>query len=401
MPFQAKIINDPVYGFITIPNQLAFDIIEHPYFQRLRNIKQLGLSNYVYPGANHTRFHHAMGAMHLMAEVIDVLQNKKIEISIEEAEAAIAAILLHDIGHGPFSHCMEGILLQNIHHEEVSLLMMKELNLVMNGRLNMAIDIFTNNYHRKFLHQLVSSQLDVDRMDYLTRDSFYSGVAEGVISYDRIIKMLDVRNDELVVEEKGIYSIEKFLTSRRLMYWQVYLHKTVIAAEQLLVKIFERARELNHQQKLNFKTPALEFFLNEKNKTDSNWINIFASLTDAELLTNITYWQHETDVTLQLLSKMLLQRNLYKIELSNEAFDEEKIEKLRTTFLQTHAIDAAQSKYFVFEDSISNYAYSLSEGQIKIALKSGEVVDVLQLLTHLNIPIFTEAIKKHYVCYTI
>ncbi|MEY2830480.1 MAG: hypothetical protein RIQ33_2338 [Bacteroidota bacterium] len=401
MPFTNKIINDPVYGFITIPNSLAFEIIEHPFFQRLRNIKQLGLSNYVYPGANHTRFHHAMGAMHLMMEVIDVLRNKNIEISNEEAEAAIAAILLHDIGHGPFSHCMEGVLLQNIHHEEVSLMMMQQLNMEWNGQLNLAIDIFTNKYSRKFLHQLVSSQLDVDRMDYLTRDSFYSGVAEGVISYDRIIKMLDVQNDELVVEEKGIYSIEKFLTSRRLMYWQVYLHKTVIAAEQLLVKIFERARELNQQQKLSFKTPDLEYFLNERNKTDINWISKFAALTDAEVFTNITYWQHEEDATLQLLSKMLLQRNLYKIELSNEKFAATKIEKLTSAFLKSHSIEATQSKYFVFEDSISNYAYSLNEGQIKIALKTGKVVDVLQLLTHLNIPIFTEAIKKHYVCYTI
>jgi HD superfamily phosphohydrolase len=226
-------------------------------------------------------------------------------------------------------------------------------------------------------------------------------VAEGVISYDRIIKMLDVQNDELVVEEKGIYSIEKFLTSRRLMYWQVYLHKTVIAAEQLLVKIFERARELNQLQKLIFKTPDLEYFLNERNKTDINWISRFAALTDAEVFTNITYWQHEEDATLQLLSKMLLQRNLYKIELSNEKFDAKKIEKLTNSFLKSHSIEAIQSRYFVFEDSISNYAYSLNEGQIKIALKTGELVDVLQLLTHLNIPIFTEAIKKHYVCYTI
>ena len=292
MPFQKKIINDPVYGFINIPNALAFEIIEHPFFQRLRNIKQLGLSNYVYPGANHTRFHHALGAMHLMMEAIKELRSKEISISKEEEEAAIAAILLHDIGHGPFSHCLEGVLLQNIHHEEVSLQMMQSLNEKFNGQLNLAIEIFTGKYPRKFLHQLV-------------------------------------------VEEKGIYSIEKFLTSRRLMYWQVYLHKTVIAAEQLLVKIFQRARELHTASQLSFKTPLLEFFLSEKNKTEP-WIDVFAQLNDAEVLTNVNYWQHEKDACIANLSRMLVNRNLYKIHLSNEKISTVEIENKRKFHLHCH-----------------------------------------------------------------
>ena len=400
MSFQKKIINDPVYGFISIPNALAFEIIEHPFFQRLRNIKQLGLSNYVYPGANHTRFSHALGAMHLMMEAIKELRSKEILISKEEEEAAIAGILLHDVGHGPFSHCLEGVLLQNIHHEEVSLQMMQSLNEKFNGQLNLAIEIFTGKYPRKFLHQLVSSQLDVDRLDYLTRDSFFSGVAEGVISYDRIIKMLNVKNEELVVEEKGIYSIEKFLTSRRLMYWQVYLHKTVIAAEQLLVKIFQRARELHTASQLSFKTPLLEFFLSEKNKTEP-WIDVFAQLNDAEVLTNVNYWQHEKDACIANLSRMLVNRNLYKIHLSNEKISTVEIENKRKDFLIKNIVAPELSHYFVFEDVISNYAYRLDVGQINILMKNGEVVDVLKHLNHLNIPIFTEAIIKHYICYTV
>jgi HD superfamily phosphohydrolase len=400
MTFQKKIINDPVYGFITIPNDLAFQIVDHPYFQRLRNIKQLGLSNYVYPGANHTRFHHALGAMHLMMETIDVLRNKNISISNDEAEAAIAAILLHDIGHGPFSHCLEGVLMLDKHHEDVSLKIMHELNEQLNGKLDLAISIFTNNYQRKFFHQLVSSQLDVDRLDYLTRDSFFSGVAEGVISYDRIIKMLNVENDELVVEEKGIYSIEKFLTSRRLMYWQVYLHKTVIAVEQLLIKIIQRARELNIKNQLQFKTPGLAFFLNNE-IDEQKWLNAFLLLNDAEILTNVNYWQNESDECISLLSKMLMNRNVYKIIISNEKIDADELQKHTTSFLEKYNLSKEVSHYFVFEDKISNYAYSIDKGQIHIKMKSGEVVDVLKLLTHLNIPVFTEAISKYYLCYTI
>ena len=320
-----KIFNDPVYGFVSVPYEIIFDLIEHPYFQRLRNIKQLGLTHLVYPGALHTRFHHALGAMHLMSIALETLKNKGVKITEEESKAVTIAILLHDIGHGPFSHALESCIVPSIHHEDLSILLMKRLNIEFKGALTLAIEIFENKYDKKFLHQLVSGQLDMDRMDYLNRDSFYTGVSEGVIGFDRILKMICVIDDQLVIEEKGIYSIEKFLIARRLMYWQVYYHKTVISAEQLLVKVLRRAKEISVQGKVLFATPSFSFLLKNNPsaddfKGDERYLDAFANIDDHDIYSAIKVWTNDEDVILSKLCTELINRRLYSIEIQNEKY---------------------------------------------------------------------------------
>ena len=399
-----KIINDPVYGFINIPSELIFDLISHPYFQRLRYIKQLGMTHLVYPGALHTRFHHALGAMHLMSLAIEVLRGKGQEVTKVEEEAATIAILLHDIGHGPFSHALEHTLVNGIHHEDLSMLIMEKLNVEFDGRLTPAIAVFKGDCQKKFLHQLISSQLDLDRMDYLNRDSFFTGVTEGVISFDRIIKMFNVVDDNLVIEEKGIYSIENFLISRRLMYWQVYLHKTVIAGEQLLVKILERAKELALQGINLFATPALQHFL-------SNRINVkdffekevhllqFMKLDDQDIFASIKVWEEHPDVILARLCKMLTSRNLYKIEITNDAPDESRIALLKESVASMLNISMEEVHYFVFEDVIRNRAYNAGSSNIYILLKNNTLIDIAKASDLSNLESLDRTVKKYILCY--
>ena len=394
-----KIINDPIYGFVTIPSGLIFELIEHPYFQRLRRIKQLGLSNLVYPGALHTRFQHVIGAMWLCSQSIEILKSKGIEISDDEETAVCAAVLLHDMGHGPFSHTLEGMLVSNVSHEKISIHFMHLLNEQLNGKLDLCIKIFSNQYHKKFLHQLVSSQLDMDRLDYLRRDSFFTGVQEGVIGHDRIINMLNVSNDELVIEEKGIYSVEKFLIARRLMYWQVYLHKTVIAAETLLVKIITRAKELADQKNELFATPAFAFFL--YNKVDENTfftnkkcIENYSMLDDSDILTSVKVWQNHSDEILSTLCSMLCNRNLPKIEISNTKFDSERI-----NILQSKLRNQNDSEYLVYTDSVKNEAYSNDDFHINILYKNGTLLDITQASDQYNIEALSKTVTKYFLCY--
>ena len=387
-----KIINDPVYGFINIPSELIFAVIDHPYFQRLRRIKQLGLTDMVYPGALHTRFHHAIGAMHLMSITLDQLRNKGIEISDQEYEAALLAILLHDIGHGPFSHALESILLKGQHHETLSLLFFDELNKQFNGQLSMAKDIFVGSYERKFFHQLVSSQLDIDRLDYLQRDCFFTGVSEGTIGADRIIKMMTIINDEVVIEEKGIYSIENFLNARRLMYWQVYLHKTTVCAEKMLINLILRAKHLARSgvilpgsiEFLGFLTPI--------------WLNDFAQLDDLDIWGAIKLWKNTDDFVLKEISKMFLTRNLFKIHFSNTPFKRAEIDKLRLKTQKKLAVSDDELKYFFSEGEISNYGY-LTENKILILTKKGKVLDVATAADLPNIKAMSKIVKKHYACH--
>ncbi|MBY0542931.1 MAG: HD domain-containing protein [Sphingobacteriaceae bacterium] len=400
-----KIINDPVYGFISIPSALIYDLISHPYFQRLRYIKQLGMTHLVYPGALHTRFHHAIGAMHLMSLALEVLRGKGHHISAEEEEAATIAILLHDIGHGPFSHALEHTLVNGIMHEDISMLMMDKLNEEFEGRLAPAIAIFKGQYHRSFFCQLISSQLDLDRMDYLNRDSFFTGVSEGVISFDRIIKMFNVVDDQLVIEEKGIYSIEKFLIARRLMYWQVYLHKTVIAAEQLLVKILERAKELASSGEVLFATPALQHFLQnditERNFfDDENNLLQFSKLDDQDIYASVKVWENHDDFILSRLCKMLNARKLYKVEISNTEPSPERIERLANQTALALNIDEDDVSYFVFTDTIRNRAYKTGNGNINILMKNNELVDIAKASDLSNIESLDKTVKKHILCYT-
>lgn len=399
-----KIINDPVYGFISIPTELIFDLIEHPYFQRLRYIKQVGMTHLVYPGALHTRFHHALGAMHLMGLAIETLRNKGQEISPEEEEAVTIAILLHDIGHGPFSHALEESIVENISHEDISTMIMQRLNLQFNGRLSMAINIFEGNYPHQFLHQLVSSQLDMDRMDYLNRDSFFTGVSEGVISSDRIIKMLNVVDDHIVVEEKGIYSIEKFLIARRLMYWQVYLHKTVIAAEQTLVKILKRSRELAVKGEEVFTTPALSKFLKKPVSRDAfmnqdHYLETFASLDDTDIMAAVKVWAMHDDFVLSKLCKDLIHRDLYKVDITNEPPDKAFITKLTKSAIEKYNISEHEASYFVFEDTIHNKAYKPGDGNIWILMKDGSIKDITAASDNSNLEALAKTVKKHILCY--
>ncbi|HNI55602.1 MAG TPA: HD domain-containing protein [Chitinophagales bacterium] len=400
-----KIINDPVHGFITIPHEIIFDLIEHPWFQRLRRIQQLGLSHLVYPGAIHTRFNHALGAMHLMGKAIHVLRQKGQQITEEESEAAAIAILLHDIGHGPFSHALEKTILSNVHHEEVSIRFMERLNEQFQGRLSMALEIFRDTYPKRFLHQLVSSQLDVDRLDYLTRDSYFTGVHEGVIGYDRLIEMMDVENDELVIEHKGIYSVEKFIIARRVMYWQVYLHKTVICAEQMLIKTLNRAKYLAKSGTQLFATPSLHFFLYRDVATrdfddDADILEQYALLDDVDVWASIKEWQHCDDRVLSFLSKSLINRDLFRIELGNEEISASRLADIRAKVQSAYKItDPFDLQYFVFNDVTTNSAYNLEANNINIKFRSGRILDVASASDHLNLAALADTVVKHYICY--
>jgi HD superfamily phosphohydrolase len=399
-----KIINDPVYGFITIPSDLVYDLIQHPYVQRLRYIKQLGMTHLVYPGALHTRFHHALGAMHLMGLALETIKSKGQAISYQEEEAVIVAILLHDIGHGPFSHALEHTIVDGVSHEYISTLLMDNLNREFDGKLALALEIFNNRYHKKFLYQLVSGQLDLDRMDYLNRDSFFTGVSEGVISFDRIIKMLDVVDDQLVVEEKGIYSIEKFLIARRLMYWQVYLHKTVIAAEQMLVKILERAKELTGEGRNLFASPCFSYFLKnsinrEEFKNDPRNIERFTKLDDNDIFTSIKVWVNDEDLILSTLCSHLISRNLYQVEITNEPPAIEIINDLADKVTDEFEISDDDTSYFVFTDTIKNKAYSVGDGSIKILMKDGSIQDIAKASDNSNLESLARTVQKYILCY--
>ncbi len=399
-----KNINDPVYGFITIPGEMVFDIMEHPYFQRLRRIKQLGLTNYVYPSAHHTRFQHALGSMHLMGLAIGVLRSKGIDISNEEALGVRLAILLHDIGHGPFSHTLEQVIVPDLTHEDLSFLFIEELNKQMQGQLDIALRIFTGQYPKKFLHQLVSSQLDMDRLDYLSRDSFFTGVAEGTISTDRIINMLTVCNDELVVENKGIYSIEKFIIARRLMYWQVYLHKTVLSADQMLIHILRRAKKLGESGFMLYSTPAFSLFL-EKNITkndfftDPSWLNNFALLDDSDIVASIKVWVNHPDLILSTLCKNLLNRRLFRVELQNTAFDPAYVDDIRAKTAIRYNLKQEETGYFVALDKVQNKAYNPLHDKIKIKVKNNELLDISEASEQLNIAVLPTTVSKFLLCY--
>ncbi len=397
-----KILNDPVYGFITIPSELIFSIIDHPYFQRLRRIKQLGLTDYVYPGALHTRFHHAIGAMHLMRITLETLRDKGNEISEDEFEAALIAILLHDIGHGPFSHALEFSLLQNIPHESLSLLIMEALNKDFGGRLGLALKMFKNEYERKFFNQLISSQLDIDRLDYLQRDCFFTGVSEGTIGADRIIKMMDIKNDQLVVEEKGIYSIENFLSARRLMYWQVYLHKTTVSAEKMLINLIIRGKEIQQSRgKLKGSEDLLYFLENDFRLYDfqqsPTLLKSFLALDDFDIWGAIKLWKNESDYILKGISDMFLTRNLFKVTLRNEEFSEMELEQAKQKTISKLGVPEKDLHYFFTHGSISNNAY-LAKERIHILTKKGKIIDVAQAADLPNIKAMSKIVKKHYIC---
>lgn len=396
-----KILNDPIYGFIRIPNSLIFDIIEHASFQRLRRVSQMGLSNLVYPGANHTRFHHALGCLHLMQKAINVLIVKGVKISKKEETALCIAILLHDIGHGAFSHALEHSIVTGITHEEISLKYMEQLNKDFEGKLDLAIEIFTGKYHRLFLQQLISSQLDIDRLDYLKRDSFYTGVAEGNISSDRLIAMMNVVNDELVVEKKGIYSVEKFLIARRLMYWQVYLHKTSLVAEHMLVKVLMRAKELAENNIDLFCSYSLRYFLyNRINKDnfDTRVLDLFSKLDDYDLLSAIKEWTNHPDKTISNLSKMIVDRNLLKVEIHDKAVPEIDISKHINRIMNSSGLTKKEASYFVFKGDISNQAYNIHQ-PIKILNKKGILEDIVQASDQLNLQALSKPVKKFFICY--
>lgn len=400
-----KIINDPVYGFISIKSPLIFDLIEHSYFQRLRYIKQLGMTHLVYPGALHTRFHHALGAMHLMQLSIEHLQSKGHEITAEEEEAACIAILLHDIGHGPFSHALEHTLVNGVSHETISRLFMADLNEEFHGQLGLALKIFNNQHHKAFLYQLISGQLDLDRLDYLNRDSFFSGVTEGMVSSARIIKLLNVKDGNIVVEEKGIYSIEKFLIARRLMYWQVYLHKTVIAAEQLLVKILQRARELAQKGEALFATPALKHFLYQDITetvflNDKENLHFFALLDDHDVMASIKVWQQHSDFILKTLCSNLISRNLYKVEINAAKIEQEKFIRLKEKAQNSLPISNKDLHYFVFKSSINNMAYKTGNGSINILMKDGSLQDIATASDNANLEALSKTVTKNILCYT-
>jgi HD superfamily phosphohydrolase len=396
-----KILNDPIYGFIRIPNSLIFDIIEHPSFQRLRRVSQMGFSNLVYPGANHTRFHHALGCLHLMQKTVNVLRVKGIDISEGEENALYIAILLHDIGHGAFSHALEHSIVTGITHEEISLKYMHQLNKEFDGQLDLAISVFNGEYPRKFLHQLITSQLDIDRLDYLKRDSFYTGVAEGNISSDRLIAMINVVDNELVIEKKGIYSVEKFLIARRLMYWQVYLHKTSLVAEYMLVNILTRAKELANQGVELFGSSSLKFFLyqkTDKNNFDNKVLNLFSELDDYDVLSAIKEWTNHSDKILSKLSLMIVNRNLLKIEMFDEEVSNDHLSNTTSKFLKISKISEEEAKYFVFSGKISNQAYNKNQ-PIKIASKNGTIEDIVNASDQLNLQALSKPVNKYFLCY--
>jgi HD superfamily phosphohydrolase len=397
-----KIFNDPIYGFITIPNELVYDLIQHPYFQRLRRISQMGLSYLVYPGANHTRFHHALGCMHLMKKAIDTLRFKDVIISEEEENALLIAILLHDIGHGPFSHAMERSIVEDVHHEAISLLFMNQLNEEFDGRLSLAIQVFKGEYHRKFMLQLISSQLDMDRMDYLKRDSFYTGVAEGNVNSERLIQMMNVENDVLVIEEKGIYSVEKFLLSRRLMYWQAYLHKTSLVAELILMKVLKRAKELILKGIDLPCSEPLSYFMHNKitlENFDAEKLDLFSQLDDFDIISALKAWQRNDDFVLSTLSKMIINRDLLKIKMSAEKVSMEESQSLKEKFASQHHISQLDAGYFIFRGKIKNQAYSKEAEPIRILKKDKTIEDVVEASDQLNLKSLSKLVTKYYICF--
>jgi len=397
-----KIFNDPIYGFITIPNSLIYDLIQHPYFQRLRRISQMGMSYLVYPGAHHTRFHHALGCMHIMQKAVQTLQFKGVSISEEEENALYIAILLHDIGHGPYSHAMEHSIVEEVHHEELSLLFMEQLNKEFDGKLSLAIQVFKGEYHRKFMLQLISSQLDMDRMDYLKRDSFYSGVAEGNINSERLIQMMNVQNDYLVIEEKGIYSVEKFLVARRLMYWQAYLHKTSVVAELILTKILKRAKELTQKGIVLPCSEPLQFFLQNKISLadfDKSVLDKFSYLDDYDVLGAIKVWQFHDDFVLQSLCRMILNRDLLKIQMSDDKPYKENLLAFKDKYVSITGISDKEADYFVFKGKLKNQAYSKSSEPIRILKKDKTIEDVVEASDQLHLKALSKPVTKYFICF--
>ena len=401
---KSKLINDPLHGFVTLPSALVYDVVQHPYFQRLRRIRQLGMSEWVYPGATHTRFHHALGAMNLMVKALDTLRGKGVEITDEEKEAAILGILMHDIGHGPYSHTLEYTLAQGVNHEDISIMLMERMNIEFGGALRLAIDIFRGDYHKKpFLHQLISGELDMDRLDYLMRDSFYTGVSEGIVGVDRLIHMLNVKDGDLVVEEKGIYSVEKFLVARRLMYWQVYLHKTVIAADALLVSILQRAREMAKTgSTLGSYHPLMHFLFKDVNPDDFNEedLDLFVLLDDIDIMSAIKEWQFHEDPILSEMSKRLLRRHLPKIKVQLEPIDFGVKQLMRA---QASSIFGVQDEhilgYFVHVGVLKNDAYRSEGGGIRILKKDGSIVDVAAASDNYNLDSLKDTVTKYYITY--
>lgn len=404
MSTKNKIINDPIYGFITIKDPLIYELIDHPYFQRLRRISQLGLTYLVYPGAYHTRFHHAIGAMHLMGRAIYTLRQKGHEISAEEERGVLVAILLHDVGHGPFSHALEHTLIPGVSHEALSLKIMEELNNEFDGALTMAIDIFTNNYPKAFLHQLISSQLDMDRLDYLRRDSFYSGVTEGSVNSERLLTMLNVKDDQLVVDSKGIYSVEKFLVARRLMYWQVYMHKTVLSAEFMLVNILKRAKYLATEGIELPGTGALKHFL----AADYTWndfeenpaiLKKFLELDDFDVMSGIKDWAHHSDLILSDLSSRIIHRKLLKIRLQEEPFKEELAEKMADGIRNQYGFTRGEEHYMLIVDKVKNHAYNNKKGHINLLYKDGRTSDISTAADQMTINALSEPVERHFICF--
>ena len=401
---EVKIIDDPVFGFIKIPKGILYGIVEHPLFQRLNRINQLGLAFVVYPGARHTRFQHSLGAFHLMSEAIQNLQQKGQFIFDSEAEAVQAAILMHDIGHGPFSHVLENTLIHGISHEEISLMMMEEINRSVNGQLNLAISIFKGEYPKNFLHQLISSQLDMDRLDYLRRDSFYTGVTEGNIGSARIIKMLNVIDDSLVVEQKGIYSLENYLTTRRLMYWQVYLHRTCVAYEKVLVNMLKRAKELIRKGQQVFASPALLYFL--ENDIDAEWfathpeaLQNYSELDDSDIWSAMKAWKHHQDKILSTLATDMLDRKIFKVEVLEEMPTEERLEELKQTIAQKMDIAYEDAHYMMSLNTIQKDMYNVDDDKIQILYKNGEIKDISEASELLNVQLLSKKIRKYYLCY--
>lgn len=404
MSYERKIINDPVFGFINIPKGLLYDIVRHPLLQRLTRIKQVGLSSVVYPGAQHTRFQHSLGAFHLMSDAITQLASKGNFIFDSESEAVRAAILLHDIGHGPFSHVLEDTIVKGVSHEDISLMLMEQMNKDMNGQLSLAIQIFKDEYPKRFLHQLVSGQLDMDRLDYLRRDSFYTGVTEGNIGSARIIKMLDVADDHLVVESKGIYSIENFLTARRLMYWQVYLHKTSVAYERMLISTLLRAKELASKGIELFASPALHFFLyKDIDKTtfyqDPDCLKHFIQLDDNDIWTALKVWSTHSDKVLSTLSLGMINRDVFKVEISSEPISEDRKKELTLQISQQLDISLSEASYFVSTPSIEKNMYDPADDSIDIIYKDGTIKNIAEASDMLNISLLSKKVKKYYICY--
>lgn len=399
-----KIINDPIYGFITVKDPLIYELIDHPYFQRLRRISQLGLTYLVYPGAYHTRFHHAIGAMHLMGRAIYTLRQKGHEITPEEERGVLIAILLHDVGHGPFSHALEHTLIPGVSHEALSLKIMEELNQEFDGALTLAIDIFTNNHPKAFLHQLISSQLDMDRLDYLRRDSFYSGVTEGSVNSERLLTMLNVKDDQLVVDSKGIYSVEKFLVARRLMYWQVYMHKTVLSAEFMLVNILKRAKYLANQGVELTGTQALKHFLH----ADYTWndfeenpaiLKKFLELDDFDVMSGIKDWANHNDLILSDLSSRIINRNLLKIRLQETPFEEEMAEKMAEGIRNQYGFTQGEERYMLIVDKVKNHAYNNKKGHINLLYKDGHTSDISTAADQMTINALSEPVERHFICF--